>query len=127
MLLVPTSHGQDLLSSALNVMSQLTAGTTTLDDALSANVVLELKVMLGNWRTSMMEHRTAKLLLMYMSMVKIFRTFIEASHTGNWNVYIHSVHEMLPYLAASAHNNYVKPLTPVYCTWGKWLVCRTHI
>ena len=45
---VQNSHGQDLFSSASNVMSELTAGSTTLDDALSANVGSELQVILRN-------------------------------------------------------------------------------
>ena len=91
-------------------MLQLTAGSTMLDEALSSNVVLELQVVIRNWRTSMMEHRTAKIWFMYMSMVKILRTFLKGSCTGIWNLYIQHLREILPNLAASEHHNYVKSL-----------------
>ena len=52
--------------------------------------------------------RTAALWLQYMEMVNILRTFIKAEHTANWELHLQAVSEMLPYLAASGHNLYVK-------------------
>ena len=41
-------------------------------------------------------------------MVNILRTFIKAERTANWELHLQAVSEMLPYLAASGHNLYVK-------------------
>ena len=65
---------------------------------------------MDNWQTSMMDFQTGKLWLMYMKMVKILRLFLTSSRTGNWPLYIQSLHQMLPYLASASHNNYVKSL-----------------
>ncbi len=43
-----------------------------------------------------------------MDMVDVLRKFIRAERTGNWNLHLQAVSEMLPYLAASGHNNYTK-------------------
>ena len=52
--------------------------------------------------------RTGALWLQYMEMVNILRTFIKAERTANWELHLQAVSEMLPYLAASGHNLYVK-------------------
>lgn len=46
--------------------------------------------------------------LQYMDMVDILRKYIRAKRTGNWELHLQTVSEMLPYLAASGHNNYTK-------------------
>ena len=52
--------------------------------------------------------RTGALWLQCMEMVNIIRTFIKAERTANWELHLQAVSEMLPYLAASGHNLYVK-------------------
>ena len=43
-----------------------------------------------------------------MDMVQILCRFIKAERTGNWNLHLSTVQEMLPYFAASGHNLYTK-------------------
>ncbi|CAG2232051.1 unnamed protein product [Mytilus edulis] len=43
-----------------------------------------------------------------MDMIDILRRFIKAERTGNWELHLQTVKDMLPYLAASGHNLYVK-------------------
>ncbi|VDH97687.1 Hypothetical predicted protein [Mytilus galloprovincialis] len=43
-----------------------------------------------------------------MDMVELLRQFITAERTGNWNLHLKSLQQMLPYLAASGHNLYAK-------------------
>lgn len=43
-----------------------------------------------------------------MKMVDILRQFIKAERTGNWELHLQTIKEMLPYLAAAGHNLYVK-------------------
>ena len=44
-------------------------------------------------------------------MINILRKYIRAERTGNWELHLQAVSEMLPYMAASGHNNYTK------CIW----------
>ena len=43
-------------------------------------------------------------------MVNILRTFLYAERLGLWKLHLQAFREMLPYLAASGHNNYTKSL-----------------
>ena len=43
-----------------------------------------------------------------MEMVDILKTFITAERTGNWELHLQALNNMLPFLAASGHNLYVK-------------------
>ena len=39
-----------------------------------------------------------------MDMIDILRKFIRAERAGNWDLYLQTLSEMLPFLAASGHN-----------------------
>lgn len=43
-----------------------------------------------------------------MDMLDILRKYIRAERTGNWELHLHAIQEMLPYLAASGQNLHVK-------------------
>ena len=43
-------------------------------------------------------------------MIDILYKHIRAEHTGNWDLHLQTISEMLPYMAASGHNNYTKCL-----------------
>ena len=45
-----------------------------------------------------------------MEMINILQKFIRAERTGNWELHLQALFEMLPFLAASGHNNYTKSL-----------------
>ena len=57
---------------------------------------------------SVLHQRTSALWVQYMSMIDILRKFIKAERTGQWDLHLQAVHEMLPYFAASGHNLYTK-------------------
>ena len=103
-------NGTELLTVVDCLIRQVSEETLTLDDALSSDSLTQVKVAATEWRTSLSEHRTAKLWLMYMSLVSILRSFIRAGRTGNWQLYLQALQQMLPYLAASGHHNYTKSL-----------------
>lgn len=52
--------------------------------------------------------RTAKLWIQYLKLVSLLKNFITADRTGDWKLHLKTITEMLPYLAAAGHNNYVK-------------------
>ena len=45
-----------------------------------------------------------------MDMITILRNFITAERLGDWILYLETLKQMLPYLAASGHNLYTKPV-----------------
>ena len=105
-----TKNGLKILDGAADLMCKVFEGIISLDCALSSDILSELQVIKKNWRGPMESYRSARLWLMYIDMIKILRTFITASRTGNWRLYLQALHEMLPFLAASGHHNYVKSL-----------------
>ena len=100
----------EVLTVVGHLVKQVSEDLLTLDEALSSDSLLQLKVTFTEWRGSLGEHRTANLWLMYMTLVAILRMFIRAGRTGNWLLYLQSLQQMLPYMAASGHNNYTKSL-----------------
>ena len=99
-----------LLKNVSKIMARMRDGTDGIDDALMSEVITKLQVARNNWVTSMTPYRTAKLWNMYMKLICILREFIRSSRSGDWTLYLQSLHAMLPYLAASAHKNYTKSL-----------------
>ena len=59
---------------------------------------------------SLKKNRTACLWLQYMTLVQLVRNFLRSERLGNWNAHLACPHEMLPYLAASGHNDYTKSI-----------------
>ncbi len=43
-----------------------------------------------------------------MNMIDILHKFIRAERTGNWELHLQAIQDMLPYMAASGHNSYTK-------------------
>jgi hypothetical protein len=104
------NEAQKLLEAAYKVLLKINEGETMLEDTLNSDVFSKLQSDFQNWTDSMIQYRTSKLWIIYMHMVGILRSFIRSVRTGCWNLYLQALHEMLPYLAASGHNNYVKSL-----------------
>ncbi|KAK3713979.1 hypothetical protein QZH41_005649 [Actinostola sp. cb2023] len=78
------------------------------DQVCSADVLTTIAKKLEEKKGSMMSQRTAVLWMEYMKMVDILRKFIKAERTGNWNLHLQAVYDMLPYFAAAGHNLYAK-------------------
>ena len=55
-------------------------------------------------------HRTAKLWLQYMRMLEILRQFLRSERSGNWNLHMNFLKNMVAYLVAAGHNNYTRSL-----------------
>ena len=80
-----------------------------MEDAGSSQVLKKIKQSVNSYRNQLSQRsRTAALWIQYMDMVDILKRFIKAERTANWPLHLHVLAEMLPYLAASGHNLYVK-------------------
>lgn len=51
---------------------------------------------------------TAKLWILYVKMVLLWRQFIEAEKAGNWELHLQTIYKMLPFFHASGHLPYAK-------------------
>ena len=71
-------------------------------------VLQEVAALYSSKKDSIQSSRTAKLWLQYMDMITILRNFITAERLGDWILYLETLKQMLPYLAASGHNLYTK-------------------
>ncbi len=41
-------------------------------------------------------------------MIDLLKLFLKAERSGNWQLHLRAVHEMLPYFSAAGHNLYAK-------------------
>ena len=71
-------------------------------------VLQEVVALYSSKKDSIQTSRTAELWLQYMDMITILRNLITAERLGDWILYLETLKQMLPYLAASGHNLYTK-------------------
>ena len=80
----------------------------TADEVISSKCMRRIAWRIEEEKQSMRNNPTACLWLMYIDMVTILQSFIKAERTGNWELHLQTVHDMLPYFAAAGHNLYTK-------------------
>ena len=103
----PTKN-QDV-DKALTLYEKLMAGEISAEEVCSSNVLERIKDSLKNHSESVKKSsRTSALWVQYMDMIDILRKFIRAERTGNWELHLQALQDMLPYMAASGHNSYTK-------------------
>ena len=95
------------LEGAAELLDGLLDGESV-DDALLSEIPGRISEKIKQERETLTNSRTAQLWFKYMDMVHILCRFIKAERTGNWNLHLSTVQEMLPYFAASGHNLYTK-------------------
>ena len=81
-----------------------------LESAFSKDIFERIDSLTKKATDSLKHHRTAQLWMTYMRMVDIMRNFIKSERTGDWNLHVQTLHDMLPYLAAAGHNLYTKSM-----------------
>lgn len=86
----------------------LVDGKISVEEAANHEALQAVSLRLEALKSSLKSSRTAKLFMQYSEMVSIFRKFLKAERTGDWDLYLSSLSEMLPYLAAAGHNLYAK-------------------
>lgn len=120
-----TPHSADVTTDRTDVMTLVSTGNVSIDAAgefyevlisgfISAHEVSESDVLIRitehieKYKESLKTSRTSALWMQYMDMIDLLKKFIKAERTGNWRLHLEALSEMLPYLAASGHNNYTK-------------------
>ena len=99
------------LQEAFVLYKSLMNNSPSVHQVCQSEIIQKLKESLKNKVCSLQSSRTASLWLQYLDIIDILRNFIRAQHTGNWELHLQSLSNMLPYLAASGHNHYTK------CVW----------
>ena len=99
------------LKKVEELYKELVKDTTKAKQVGSTEVLLKVAEKLESKRVSMHNQRTATMWIQYMNMVDTLRTFIKAERTGNWNLHLQTVREMLLYFAAAGQNK-IKILFP---------------
>ena len=59
-------------------------------------------------KSSLRDSRTACLWFQYMDMIDSLKQFIKAERTGNWELHLKIMKDVLPFFAAAGHNLYLK-------------------
>ena len=95
------------LAEAQDIYESLLSDTVSVDEVCSSNVINKILSLMKEAKEAMTT-RTSRLWLQYMDMIDILRMFLKAERTGNWELHLQAVHDMLPYFAASGHSLYAK-------------------
>ena len=94
------------LEAASELLDRLLDGECS--SYLSPEILNRISAKINEVKGTLSTLRTAKLWLQYMDMVEILCRLTKAERTGNFNLHLSDVQEMLPYFAASGHNSYTK-------------------
>ncbi|XP_070180366.1 uncharacterized protein [Littorina saxatilis] len=88
----------------------LMSGAMPLEEVCVDETIASIQLKLERQKQTLKCHPTAALWIQYMDMVDILRKFLKAERTGNWDLHLSTVHEMMPFMAAAGHNLYTKSL-----------------
>ena len=105
---IEAQRRKHLITQANEMYDKLLEGDITVEEVCEDILSLEIKQIFDSELQLLRKNRTAKLWIQYSEMVQILRQFIKAERTGNWNLHLQTVYEMLPYFAAAGHNLYAK-------------------
>jgi len=96
------------LTEAAVLYEKLMQGFVSADHIFQQDILANISDILQRKKEFLKSYRTAVLWLQYMDMIDILRKHIRAERTGNWKLHLEAVSDMLPYMAATGHNNYTK-------------------
>ena len=106
-----SEHGvniPDEITELLYLIDKILDGSISVTELRENNAVKTLKKHIQALKDSFGQNRTAKLWIEYMHMIDLLRQFTTAERSEHWLLHLKSLQQMLPYLAASGHNLYVK-------------------
>ena len=108
----------DILFQIIEVIPEIERMTETFDGIMNGDIpvdslknnsmVTDVNKRINAYKETLKDCRTAGLWFQYIEMVELLRQFLTAERTGNWNLHLKSLQQMLPYLAASGRNLYTK-------------------
>ena len=99
---------EECIKELKDVFESLLAGTVTTSTVYADEQLNTVCQQIKQKKDDLKQYPTAALWIQYMEMIEILRTFITAERTGNWELSLYSLQQMLPYFAAAGHNLYLK-------------------
>jgi len=111
----------NLLVKVKEMFEKLLVDPDVAIDDETTTAILDVSAKLEQEKQRNEISHTSCLWLQYMKMIDILKRFLRAERTGNWNLHLATVQEMLPYFAAAGHNLYARTTS---CTFSKWPHCQ---
>ena len=96
------------LKEAGKLYDDILCDSSMAEQLLMSEAIKQISARITDTKESLSNKRTASLWLQYLQMIGILQKFIKAERTGNWQLHLQAVCEMLPFLAAAGHNLYAK-------------------
>ena len=91
----------------------LRQGQCDTDTVLQEDAVTQLTQIVDDLMNDIpVQIRTWKLWMQYIRQVRVLLLFIWVERTGNWDLHLYAVSEMIPILHAAAHLAYAKSAWP---------------
>ena len=79
-------------------------------EGVNFEILQEIKILIERLKNETNDQRTSALWFQLLEMIDIALNFLRAERTGNWLMHLNAIKLMLPFLAATGHNNYVKSI-----------------
>ena len=86
----------------------LLSGVITVDNINNDQTLKLIKSQLSQKTNELQNDLSSQLWIQYMRAIDMLRKFIRAERTGNWELHLQAVYDMLPFFTASGHNIYAK-------------------
>ncbi|KAJ8875549.1 hypothetical protein PR048_023444 [Dryococelus australis] len=104
-----TEESQQKVSDLIELFYELFQTTMSMNDAIKSTALNEVIESLEKQKLELSKDiRTAKLWILYLKIFDVAKAFIWSEKTGNFEMHLNTVENMLPFFASSGHNNYVK-------------------
>ena len=109
LLLGSSTVDDSLKKDAETCFVSLLDNSATLEDIEHSNALHDIDDLLSKRLAEVCSSgRTEKLLVQYFKLVTIIRLFIRAERCGDWQLHVHSVWLMIPYLHSAGHLHYAR-------------------
>ena len=103
-----TSECDEVVEKACDLYDRFVAGEETTESVEESSDLSKIYTRLVATKETLRKSRTASLWLNFCRMTNILSRFLIAERTGNWELHLTSIQEMLPYFVAAGHNIYAK-------------------
>ena len=96
------------IETALQHFDALLLETTDVEMVITDDVFNRIDKELESEKIRLASYPTGRLWIQYMGMVDLLRMVLRAQRTGDFKLYLKSLVDMLPFLAAAGHTHYTK-------------------
>uniref|UniRef100_K1QFC5 Uncharacterized protein n=1 Tax=Magallana gigas TaxID=29159 RepID=K1QFC5_MAGGI len=97
-----------VLDKADELYSRLHSRDISVKQAIDDPIFTALEKCIRDKTNEIKQSRTAKLWHLFSEMVAILKRFLVVERTGDWQLHLSTLQEMMPYYAAAVHNLYAK-------------------